>query len=131
MEGRKIIKWILVGILVATVVGYSCFVLYGYIRGPRVTISTPESGFATTTPVITIAGHAVHISTLSINGLDVPSDLDGNFQSRLILAEGYNIMKVAAKDRYGRVVEKTIELTLMPQRYPTMSTTTATTTVNY
>lgn len=134
MKGREIIKWTLAGILVATVVGYSCFVLYDYLRGPRLIISNPESGFSTTTPIVTIAGRAVHANTLTINDAETPTDLSGNFQTRLILAEGYNIMKVIAKDRYDRTVEKTIELTLLRtiEKARTMGTTTiqATSTIN-
>lgn len=123
MEGRKIIKWALAGILIATIVGYSCFVLYDYFRGPRIIILSPESGFSTTTPVIAIIGHAIHVSTLTINGVAAPYDLKGDFQNQLILAEGYNIMKVAAKDHYGRTAEKTIELTLIPKERDVATTT--------
>ncbi|MBI5400664.1 MAG: hypothetical protein HZB12_00905 [Candidatus Yonathbacteria bacterium] len=113
MEGREIIKWIFTGILTAAIVGYSVFILYDYFRGPRIIITNPESGFSTTTPVIAVAGRAFHINTLSVNGADVPADLDGNFQNQLILAPGYNIMKATGKDRYGRVAEEHIEITLL------------------
>lgn len=127
MRGRAIIKWSLSGIMVATVVGYSCFVLYDYLLGPRIVAISPESGFSTTTPAITVMGRVEHASTLLVNDAGTPSDLKGNFSSQLILAEGYNIIKVTAKDHYGRVVKKTIELTLMPQPHTIVSTTTANT----
>src|SRR3989344_3716916 len=114
MEGRKIIKWVVTGITIALIAGYSCFVLYDYFRGPRIIISSPESGLSTTTPIINIVGRAIHVNTLAVNDAETSFDLEGNFQSQLILAEGYNIMKITAKDHYDRTVEKTIELTLLP-----------------
>lgn len=113
MEGRKIIKLLISWAIVVIIVGYSSFVLYGYMRGPRIIISSPESGFSTTTPLINIVGRVVHANAITINDAESPSDLNGNFQSRLLLADGYNIMKVTAKDRYGRVAEKTIEMNLV------------------
>lgn len=113
MKGRTIIIWVLSGILVSVIIGYSCFVFYGYFRGPRIIITNPKSGFSTTTPVITIDGQAIHTSVLAINDMETPVDLEGNFQSRLILALGYNIIKITAKDHYDRAVEKTIEINLL------------------
>lgn len=112
MDGRKIIKYALAFTIVAIVIGYSYFALGDFVRGPRIIISSPETGLSTTTPVITIVGRVIHINTLTVNGNPTPFDLEGNFRSRLILAPGYNIMKVTAKDRYDRTMEETVEITL-------------------
>ena len=112
MDGRTIIKRVLIGMGIAIVVGYSYFALEGYVRGPRIVITTPQSGLSTTTAWITVAGRTIHTSTLTLNGATTSPDLAGNFSESLLLAPGYNIMKVAAADRYGRTVEKTIEMTL-------------------
>lgn len=113
MEGRKLIKQVLSGIGIVLVVGYSYFVLNDFMRGPRILISSPQNGFSTTTPAITVVGKAIHANNLTINDAGVPVDLAGNFTSRLILAPGYNIIKIAAKDSYARIIEKTIEINLV------------------
>lgn len=113
MEGRKIIQWWLGGLGVAIVIGYSYFVLDDYVRGPRIIIESPLNGYSTTTPAIVIIGRGIHTNNLSINGAQTPVDLDGNFRGQLILAPGYNIIKVTAKDNYERIVEKTIEMVLV------------------
>ena len=113
MEGRKIIKWWLGGLGVAIVIGYSYFVLDDYVRGPRIIIESPLNGYSTTTPAIAIIGRGVHTNNLSVNGAQTPVDLKGNFHTQLILAPGYNIIKIAAKDNYERTVEKTIEMNLI------------------
>jgi len=126
MEGRKIIKWWLGGIGVAIVIGYSYFVLDDYIRGPRIIIESPLNGYSTTTPIIAIIGRGIHTNNLSVNGAQTPVDLGGNFRAQLILAPGYNIIKVTAKDNYERTVEKTIEMVLViPEKEaPVVATTT-------
>jgi len=118
-----------VWITIAIILGYSMFALYGYFRGPRILFLSPESGFSTSTPVVLVEGKAIHIATLTINDAEEPTDLEGNFRSRLLLSEGYNIIKVAAKDHYNRTVEKTIEITLLPQVVATSSRQMGTTTV--
>ena len=134
MEGRTIIKRGLLMLGITIVVGYSYFALEGYVRGPRIELAGPENGVSTTTARITIAGRAIHVNTLTINGATTSPDLAGNFSESLLLAPGYNIMRVDAKDRYGRSVEKTIEMTLIAEQgsavmsTTTQATTTATTT---
>lgn len=113
MEGRKIIKLAIGGLAVALIVGYSFFVLNDFVYGPRIIINNPLNGYSTTTPAITVQGRVIHTNNLSINDAQTAVDLDGNFHSRLILAPGYNIIKVTAKDNYERVVEKTIEMNLV------------------
>lgn len=122
MEGRKIIQWGLAVVGVAVIVGYSFFVLDDFVRGPRIVIESPLNGFSTTTPVIEIIGRGVRTNNLEINGTQIAVDLNGNFQSKLILAPGYNIIKVTAKDNYERTVEKTIEMVLTGERDGTFGT---------
>ena len=113
MEGRKIIQWWLGGLGIAIIIVYSYLVLEDYVRGPRIIITTPLNGYSTTTPAIVIIGRGIHTNNLSINGAQTPVDLDGNFRGQLILAPGYNIIKVTAKDNYKRTVEKTLEMNLI------------------
>lgn len=126
MEGRKIIKWWLGGLGVAIVIGYSYFVLNDYIRGPRIIIESPLNGYSTTTPAIVVIGRGIHTNNLSVNGAQTPVDLEGNFRAQLILAPGYNIIKVTAKDNYERVEEKTLEIVLVESEKvaPVVATTT-------
>jgi len=133
MEPRKIIGWGFSLLGVGIVVIYSYFVLEGYVHGPQIEISTPQSGFSTTTPLIKIAGKALRTKVFTLNGGTIPLDLEGNFSESLLLAEGYNIMELTASDHYGRGAKKTIEINLLPDPNkvimpPTATTTTATTT---
>lgn len=126
MQGRQIIMRVLAGVGIAIVIGYSYFVIEDFVRGPRILITTPETGFATTTPYVTIAGRAVHANSLFLNDAAISFDLQGNFRESLLLAEGYNIMRIKAEDRYKRTVEKTIEITLLKTSTTTPSVATTT-----
>jgi hypothetical protein len=86
MQGRQIIARVLAGIGVAIVIGYSYFVIEDFARGPRIIITTPETGFATTTEYLTILGRAVHTNSLFLNDTAIPFDLEGNFRESLLLA---------------------------------------------
>lgn len=127
MEGRKIIQWGFVGLAIALILAYSYFVVNDFIRGPRIIIDTPLNGFSTTIPIIVVSGHSIHTNNLAINGAQTPVDLVGNFSSQLILAPGYNIIKVTAKDNYARTVEKAIEIVLVVPVQNVASTTATTT----
>lgn len=113
MEGREIIKWGFIVLGVTIVIGYSCFVLYDFVRGPQIIISNPQNGFSTTTPVIEVSGRAIHANNITINDNLTSVNLAGIFDTQLILAPGYNIIKVTAKDNYGRTENKTIETVLV------------------
>ncbi len=135
MEAQKIIKRVLAGLGIAIIVGYSVFALDGFIRGPRIEIATPESvhgggiryfSYATTEAAVLVSGRVIHANMLFINGAEIPRNLEGNFSESLLLAPGYNILSVEAKDRYGRATEKTIEITLIATT--TLATTTLATT---
>ncbi len=126
MEAQKIIKRVIVWLGIVIIIGYSVFALEGFIRGPRIEIVTPESvrmggkseslryfSNATTEAVVLVSGRVINANMLFINGAEIPQNLEGRFSESLLLAPGYNIMSVEAKDRYGRTVKKTIEITLL------------------
>ena len=137
MEAQKIIKRVLAGLGIAIIVGYSVFSLEGFIRGPRVEITTPESvhgggilyfSNATTTALIEVSGRVINANMLFINGAEIPQNLEGNFSESLLLASGYNIMSIEAKDRYGRTIKKTIEITFLAPKEATSTSSVASTT---
>ncbi|MCK9345298.1 MAG: hypothetical protein M0P64_04275 [Candidatus Pacebacteria bacterium] len=120
MEGRTILQWGLGGLGVALVLGYSYFMLDDFVRGPRLVITSPISGFSTTTPIITVSGYGVHTNNITMNGAKTPVDLEGNFGEQLILAPGYNAIQITAKDNYERSVTEKIEIVLVvPQSIAT------------
>lgn len=127
MEGRKILQWGLSGLGVAIVLGYSYFMIDDFIRGPRLIIDSPQSGFSTTSPLAIVSGRGIHTNNVAINDSPVAVDLEGNFHNQLILAPGYNIIKVTAKDNYDRIETKTIEVVLVVPEVSIATSTVAST----
>ncbi|MDO8594462.1 MAG: hypothetical protein Q7R93_03030 [bacterium] len=85
-----------------------------YLRGPMVTIEEPPNGALSTTSLVHIRGTSHNISFLTLNGKQIFTDEQGRFKESLLLPEGYSIMTLEAKDRFGHVVEKRLELVYKP-----------------
>ncbi|MES2088041.1 MAG: hypothetical protein V4467_03555 [Patescibacteria group bacterium] len=89
---------------------------YGYRQssefraGPIVTIHEPASGSLFTEPLVTVSGNAQNISTISLNGGIIFVDSKGDFREQLLLLPGYNLLTVEAQDRFGKKIQKTLEL---------------------
>jgi len=111
-DGKTFIKIIIVTLVVAAIAGYSYFQARNLINGPEITIESPANGATLTDQRVTITGTAKNISYISLNDRQIFVDNDGVFREDLLLGEGYNIWKLEAKDKFGRVVSKNIELVL-------------------
>lgn len=111
----KFIVSIIVVVLVAIGLGvYAYFQSEEFIRGPILTIEEPVSGYMSTTSPVMLRGSARNISFLTLNGRPIFTDEMGRFKESLLLPEGYSIMTLEAKDRFGHRVEKRLELVYKP-----------------
>ena len=81
-----------------------------YLRGPRLTIETPADGAAFTSPLIMLSGTAENVAFFTLNGRQIFTDESGRFGEQLLLQEGYTIITLEAKDRFGHRAEKRLEL---------------------
>jgi len=111
-SGKTITIIILVVILVTSIAGYSYYQARNLIKGPQLVIHNPPDGTTLDNPLVKISGSARNIAYISLNNRQIFVDNEGNFNEELLLAPGYNIWKVEAKDKFGRVVSKRIELVL-------------------
>lgn len=126
MFSRKLIIRILTILGILIVVGYSFFALKDVLRGPRIDIETPQSGYSTTTPMIGVSGRVFRGNLFFINNATTTIDLEGNFSEQLLLSSGYNIMTLEARDRYGRTSSEVIEMILVPKNVTSTGTSTST-----
>ena len=94
------------------------FVVYGLIKaenfllGPRITIESPKNGQVFTASNVEVSGQASNISLFYLNGRQIFTDEGGNFKESLLLARGYNIIEVEAKDKFNREIKEIRELVL-------------------
>ncbi len=86
------------------------FGLYGllrakeFIRGPNLSIASPQDGAEIHDTDLEIRGSAKNISNISLNGRQIFTNNEGEFKEHLLLPLGYTIIEVKASDRFGREV---------------------------
>lgn len=101
----------IIGVLFVGIIGwYTYHQSSNFLRGPIVTIDTPQSGMLISDPLVTVRGSAEHVSAISLNGEPIFIDEDGRFSERILLSRGPNIITVTARDTFKREVKKTVEL---------------------
>lgn len=83
------------------------------IEGPQVTLS-PEPSVVYNDRVVLLNGLARNVTALSINGRPIATDPEGNFNEPVVLENGYTIMSIDARDRYGRAVHIERPLVYVP-----------------
>lgn len=101
---------ILAALLVA---GYGLFEAHQLIVGPEITITSPKSGSATSSPAVIVEGVARNISFLTINDAPAYTDEAGHFYEILTPPPGYTTVTVGATDRFGRAVRKEVAITVL------------------
>jgi hypothetical protein len=111
-EWNKKIKTIIVSLFAIAIAGYVVYELHSLVRGPVITIDSPQSGSVYNSPLIEITGKTSNISYFSLNNKKIFTDRLGNFNEELLLSPGYNIITLEARDRFGKVVTKKLELIL-------------------
>lgn len=109
---RTKIKYFLTIAFLVIIVGYTTYQVRGLINGPSIIIDSPINGSSIAVPLVTIRGRAEQVTKLFLNGEKITPDHTGYFESQLLLAQGYNIIQLDGEDRFGRRVEKKIELVL-------------------
>lgn len=90
--------------------GYAYLTSENFIAGPSVDINQLSNGMTVTDPLLTIKGVASQISFINMNDRKIFTDQDGLFKEEVLLYPGYNVITIAAQDRFNRKVEKTLEV---------------------
>ena len=107
---RQLLPIFLPLLFVLVVSFYAYYQSRSILEGPNIVIDTPENGSTATTSLISISGSVNHANEITLDGRPIFIDLEGHFDEKLVLMDGYNIIELIAKDREGRVERKTIEM---------------------
>lgn len=91
------------------ILAYGLFVATPYLRGPKLTIESPQSGASVTTPTVIVRGTTERVSFLTVNDLPVPLLEDGSFAVERAYPAGYTVVVVRVRDRFGRELTDTVE----------------------
>jgi hypothetical protein len=111
---RKTIGIWIVSIVGLIILGYGYFEARYLISGPQITVAEPLDGTETTIKLIDISGKVQNITLITLNDRQIFIDENGNFREPFLLSPGYNIVRLDAKDKFGRTNEKVIELVYNP-----------------
>jgi hypothetical protein len=109
---KKSIKfWIQTGLsvfLFVTIGVYSFVQMREIFYG--VNIKANIEGYAESTHISKISGQAKNAIYFAINGREVFIDKEGAFTENLALPSGFSIVTLTAKDKFGKTIEKTMEI---------------------
>lgn len=85
-------------------------ILYG------VDIKANISDYIESTHISQISGQAKNAIYLTINGREISVDKDGSFTENMALPYGFSIITLVAKDQFGKIIEKTMEVYTTKER---------------
>ena len=102
-------------LLIIVIIGYSFYQARTIIFGPSITLTSPLDGQTYMQPLIDISGVAKNTNYLTLDDRPIFTDKKGNFDEKLLLAPGYNVIKLDAGDKFGKKTEKIIQVILQAQ----------------
>jgi hypothetical protein len=107
----KIIKNSIYALFTIIIIGYALYNSRIFIAGPQIDILRPQNGETITeSPLIRVQGEARNIAFMELNNKQIDTNEESKFNEPVLLYPGYNVITIFAKDKFGRTVEKQIEL---------------------
>lgn len=114
-------------IFILVIFGYSFFQARNLIFGPAIYINSPINGNTYISPLVEIKGLAKNANYLTFDDRPIFTDEFGNFEEKILLSPGYNIIKLDAQDKFGKKTEKIIEVILKTNPDTTVKSQSSTT----
>jgi len=116
MQVRFFVKIIIVIFAVITITGYAYYQTKNLIAGPQIEIHTPKNGSSVQEKLIILEGTARNISKINLNDFPVYVDQNGVFKEKLLLSEGYNVIKFSIWDRFNRTKDEKLEIVYLKNK---------------
>lgn len=110
---KKLLLFFLLFGGISSVLGYGLFEARRLIAGPSIVITSPASGSAVATPLLTIEGSAQNIAFLTINDRPVLTDESGHFTNKLSPPPGPTVVTIQGTDRFGRRASADVHITML------------------
>jgi hypothetical protein len=111
---KKILSITSIAFVVLVVTGYSLSKAKNLISGPIVSITSPLQGDTLSSSTVVITGTTQNVSAIYLNDSPIFIDELGVFKEKLILPTGYTIIKLSAKDKFGRETQEFLDLIYRP-----------------
>lgn len=115
VDSKKILKIASLSILVLFIIIFAFFrsknLIFGVkIENVKINDVPVETVTKVTDNIIKITGNAQNAVFLTLNDRVISIDQKGNFEEIFALSPGYNIIKIAARDKFGNSDEKIYKL---------------------
>lgn len=117
-------KVVRIAIIVLVTVGlaiYFTIALKKIVVPPNISLSSPRDGFVTSERSISVMGKTEPEVQLLINGTQITTDANGNFQDTLTLHEGLNTITITGSKKYSKEMTVTRRIIVQPKDRPTVS----------
>ncbi len=110
---QHVLKVLSFGVLLFVLMLYLHHQAKSLIDGPELSL-TETLERVQHTRTVTLHGAAKNIVSIHMNGKEIYTDEDGRFSRSLVLENGFTIMTLTAKDRFGRSTSLTKEFVYVP-----------------
>lgn len=111
-DNRNRIRRVFFVILGVFLILYILFQSKNLLEGPVIAVTKPLDGETLTYSVVDVEGTAKNISYIYLNDHPIFVDTAGKFRETVIAPVGYSIIKLSAKDKFGRTKETYIHVVL-------------------
>jgi hypothetical protein len=106
----RLLKIIAAIIIAGIIIGYAIWRSFNYARGPHIEIFEPANGSSTASTTLLIRGQAKRINNLTLNGMSMFINEEGDFNSRVIIFPGINRLTISGRDQFGRETSTSLEI---------------------
>ncbi|MBI4065696.1 hypothetical protein HY412_00690 [Candidatus Kaiserbacteria bacterium] len=97
----------LIGAVLIILIIYGLIKAWPLMAGPFLSISSPENNATLQDGTVEVKGMAKRASAITLNGLVILHDQNGDFSSTLTFPRGGSILTFMVTDRFGRTVTVT------------------------
>lgn len=111
----KVVKIAIILLVAVGLAIYFTMALKKIVVPPNITLSSPRDGFVTSERSIMVTGKTEPEVQLLINGTQITTDADGNFQDTLTLHEGLNTITITGSKKYSEKMTVTRRIIVQPE----------------
>ena len=97
----RLLRLLLIGVIISAVVAYALYQARFLLQGPQITL-TDEPAVVQDNRTINLTGTTANITAIYLQGRPIVTDEYGTFREQLVLENGYTVVRLEARDRYGR-----------------------------
>lgn len=107
---RKKVELYSVVFLIILAITYGGFRAYPLIRGPQITVYSPNEGDTVASTTFEVSGKVTRVKEITIQGRQIPVDEEGHFKELLVADTPYTIIIMTAMDSYGKRITKRVQV---------------------